>query len=234
MKKLLLGLGLVVCALGCAGQTDTVDLHYNGLLIVVDTSMIEKGKLKDNLPFGNIIYGNPEIMSDRILLDSTKTMIAQKTSNPLGYCYYEWKNKKHSKTYEEIQFPKLKFKTIIFYSDSGSAIEQQTECPLPFLITYSKNRWQTVDRIRIQLNQKEADSLIKTYNFPKDKMFFGTKFWTEISFYDNGEIKSIGTVITGMNEPEANKYRIGTWDFYNLKGELEKKETFTTIKKINE
>jgi hypothetical protein len=68
------------------------------------------------------------------------------------------------------------------------------------------------------------------HNIPKEKMYFGTKFWTEINFYDNQKIKSTGIIITGIYEPQANQYKIGTWFYYNSRGQLSNKETIFSIK----
>lgn len=213
---LILTISLTVC-----GQ-DTTAIHHKGLFFIKDSGSVTND-------IGDCIFCNPEIMTDRILLDSIKTMIARKTSSHLGYVYNEWRSSKYNKTYEEIHFPSLDFKMATYFSDLGETIEQITNSSSSYSLLYSDNRSKTVNRVRVQLSSQSADSLVRVFNIPKDKIFSDTKFWTEINFNENGEIESTGIIVTAIREVENNIYKIGTWSYYNSAGLPIKSEIFTTI-----
>ncbi len=224
MKKLIL-IFVLFFSLVANGQ-DTISLPYKLLPYPYnDVAFMIKDSGEITNDIKDCILCNPEIMNDRILLDTTKTMISRKTSNPLGYIYYDWRSPKRSKTYEEIFLKELNFKTMIFYSDSGATIEQRTYCSVPYTIFYYENNLQTIEKIRIQFNQQSTDSLIKTYNISRERILDVTRFWTEVNFYDNGEIKSTGIIITGMKNLNEDEYKVGRWMYYNSKGQFINKDT---------
>ena len=209
MKNLILVFVIFFSLVANGQDTTSLPYHYKGVAFIIKDS----GGIND---IGDCIFCNPEIMNDRILLDTTKTMLTRKTSNPLGYIYYEWRSPKHNKTYEEIFLKELNFKTMMFYSDSGATIEQRTYCSVPYTVFYYENKLQTIEKIRIQFNQQATDSLIKTHNISQERILNVTRFWTEVNFYDNGKIKSTGIIVTGMK----NMDKIGTWLYYNSKGQI--------------
>lgn len=224
LSVLLLFSGLVY------GQSDTVNLFYNGLTMVTDNPFSNS--------LGDCIFCNPEIMQDRILLDSTKTMIARKKSNPFGFTYYEWRNKDHSKTFEQLNFPFLNFQSIIFYSDSGAIIEQRSESSNPFQVFYSNNHWSTIKKIRIRLTDQASDSIIKQYSLPQNLVnsiykYGSMRLWQEINFYFNGNLKSSGTFILSQYGTFSN-CKIGKWFYYSENGEVKENKVYTTVEKASE
>jgi hypothetical protein len=202
---------------------DTTAIHSHGMYLV-------KAKPIAN-DSGDCIFCNPEIMHDRILLDSNKVMIARKTSTDLGYTYYEWRNEKHAKTFEEIRVLSPSFKTSVYYSDSGTITRQKTECSSPFTIEYSTDSLKTIEKIRLRLNQQETDTVLdlfdlsayKPYAFQAGKTKPNTSLWKEITFYPSGKIKSTGVVVTSTFET-INNSRVGTWKYYDETGQLKFKK----------
>jgi hypothetical protein len=222
MRLIILGI-LILFARLAYGQRDTINLFYNGLTMIADTPFLN--------PKGDCIFCNPEIMQDRILLDSSKTMIARKKSNPLGFTYYEWRNKNHSKTFEQISFPSLEFQSIISYSDSGAISEQSTECSSPFQIFYLDDRWSTIGKIRIKLIAQKTDSITKLYALPKNLIspiykLGSLRLFQEINFYRNGNVESSGTFILSQYEKYSNR-KIGKWFYYNENGSFKANEIHT-------
>lgn len=215
--------------------------------------------IQEKIPFkkGDSVFCNPATMPDRIILDSAKKMIVKKTSNPLGYTYYEWRNKNNNlKTYEEIQIPYLKLKHATYYTDSGIVNPPDKNTFTPFCADYFRgptnikqkyNGLWIAERIRVSLSKQAVDSLLILYKSLKGKLLIGTKFWTELNFYENGKLQSTGILITGLKEstqntkekelidqmhaPE-NQFRIGVWRYYETSGELNNQETITILRKV--
>jgi len=221
----------------CYGQSDTIEIN-NGMYLIRNSLFSVKSP--NSPPQSNnfnstLVYGNPEFMDDRILLDSNKNLISLMANSNLGYAYYDWNNK-HSKTYEEIQVWKDKFKLINFYDTNGQQESQEVESTKPFKISYANNIWKKVNKIRIELDQHATDSLYEFFNLRKSSTLQGSelkpnaRFWKEINFYDSGKIKSAGIFITSSEE-DMDQCKIGTWSYYNLKGKLENQEEYKTLKK---
>lgn len=206
---------------------------------------------------GDCIFCNHETMPDRIVLDSTKKMIAKKVSNPLGYTYYEWRNISDRITYQEIQIPSLKYKLVTYYTDSGqvSPPEKNTFTNHgwvfyfrgPTNLKQKYNGLWIAEKVRVQLSKQATDSLLVLYKSVKGKVLPGTKFWTELNFYENGKLQSTGTVITGLKESSQvdkqkelsdqlhapdNQFRIGAWTYYHATGELNNQETISPMRKV--
>jgi hypothetical protein len=221
-------------------------IPWKGLYIIQD------GQIKE----GDCIFCNPETMPDRIVLDSSKKMIAKRTGNPLGYTYYEWKNKAYTKTYEEIQIRPLKYRSTTYYTDSGQVRPPEKNTfngGWHFYFRFPTNTKQRynglwiAEKIRVELSKQATDSLLASHKYLKGKLLIGTKFWTELTFYENGKLQSSGTLITGLKEssqgskdkeltdqlntPE-NQFRIGLWTYYDANGQLNNQETITTIRKV--
>jgi len=217
----------------------------NGFYVIQDS-----GKVKNS----DCIFCNPSSMPDRIVLDSNYRMVARKVSHPMGYTYYEWRNKENTKTYEEIHL--YNYRKSTYYSDSGSFSSPEKNTFISSHVGYSmaqKNNKQAYNglwkalKIKIQLNKKATDSIIELYKISKDMIVEKTKIWNEVIFHETGKIKSSGVMITGLKEKEENRvdnlrlpinnhgpinqYKIGLWYYYNEKGNLYYKEHILKIKK---
>lgn len=216
------------------------------------TILQDSGIVKSN----DCIFCSPETMPDRIVLDSTNRMVARKISNTLGYTYYEWRNKKYTKTYEEIQLPKYKFKHATYYTDSGTINPPEKNTNNPSYIAYSMappnykkpyyGVWKA-EKVQIQLSQSASDSVLKLYNVYKGMITKKTSTWHEINFNENGNLKSNGLVIIDLKETEAsknetiplqdnyrkppNRFKIGSWQYFNEKGNPSHREQILKIRK---
>lgn len=251
IRKLFVLLLTVIYALPTFAQQSEL-IPVNGYYIIQNKPAFKKG---------DCIFCNPETMPDRIILDSTKKMIAKKVSNPLGYTYYEWRNTLPTpnapKSYEEILIRSLKFKYVGYYTDSGKVFPQDKNTSQPNWVFYFlgptnlKQRYNGLwiaEKVRVQLSKQATDSMLVLYQSVKGKMLPGTQFWTELNFYENGKLQSTGNVITGLKESSQvdkqkelsdqihtpdNQFRIGAWTYYHATGELNNKETITPMRKVN-
>lgn len=239
MGRGLLLLFAVTISWGAFGQhADPVPV--NGYYIIQEKVTFKKG---------DSVFCNPETMPDRIILDSSKKMIAKKVSNPLGYTYYEWRNKEHTRTYEEIYIPGLKFKQVVYFTDSGS-VRPQDKNSLRSGWTYyfrtmpnPKQRYNGLwiaEKIRVELSKQDSDSILELHKYLKGKVMRGTAFWTELNFYENGKLASTGTLITGLKvgnienaRTPDNQFRVGLWAYYETNGQLNHTETIPVIRKVN-
>ena len=229
--RVLIKLILIVAATSSSAvfAQKNVPIPWKGMYIIQDSGA---------LIHSDCLFCNPETMKDRILLDSTKKMIARRTSNPYGYTYYEWRNKEYSKTYEEIQVWPLKFKSAQYITDSGTYSPKEKNTFTNSYISYFRapynkkepynGKW-TADRIQIQLTQRATDSIAKLYNNLKDSIGNGAILWSELNFHENGKIKSTGIIMFPgmglkkkheMKTPSTIRYKIGLWLYYDGSGRL--------------
>ncbi|MES2558623.1 MAG: hypothetical protein V4590_02715 [Bacteroidota bacterium] len=238
VKRRLILLVVLTTTLVAFGQ-QTNPVFVNGFYIIQEKMAFKKG---------DCIFCNPETMPDRIILDSSKKMIAKKTSNPLGYTYYEWRNKEHTRTYEEIQIPGLKFKQVAYFTDSGSVRPPDKNSLKSGWIFYfrtmpnPKQRYNGLwiaEKVRVELSKQASDSILALHQYLKGKVLPGTEFWTELNFYENGKLASTGTLITGLKEGSLeqkktpdNQFRIGPWSYYEASGQLNNRETITPIRRV--
>ena len=219
----------------------------NGFYILQDSGIVKKN---------DCVFCNPETMPDRIVLDSNLKMVARKMSNPMGYTYYEWRNKQHTKTYEEIFLHKYDFLKSTYYTDSGSFSPPNKNKHLSSWVHYSlasyNNKqpfngvWKAI-RVETELSHHASDSVFNLYKIPKDQITKGTKIWDVLNFNESGTIKSYGLIVTGVKEKDANKegvialpanarrpiiqYKIGVWHYCGDKGQKTFKENISTMRK---
>lgn len=204
-----------------------VTIPWKGIYIIQDSGV----KIT-----GDCIFCNPESMPNRIILDSTKRMVARKTSHPFGYSYYEWRNKDYSKSYQEFQLLHVNFKSASYFTDSGHFDPKEKNTFVNSYLSYFRNPLNkkephngtyTADRIQIQCNQRAADSLLNRYPNLKDSIRHGARFWYEFNFYENGHLKSNGIVLISRLENLGNyerakplvlRYKIGLWLYYDARG----------------
>jgi hypothetical protein len=237
-RTLLLVAALFVSRVVLGQHTEPV--AANGYFVIQDKVAFKKG---------DSVFCNPATMPDRIILDSSKKMIAKKVSNPMGYTYYEWRNKEHTRTYEEINIPGLKLKQVIYFTDSGSIRPVEKNSVRSCWTYYFRampnpqqryNGLWIAEKVRVELTKPETDSILDVHKYLKGKVMRGTEFWTELNFYENGKLASTGTVITGLKEGNAestqktpeNEFRVGQWTYYEVNGQLNQKEIITTIRKV--
>jgi hypothetical protein len=215
--------------------------------------VIQKG---GNLQKESCIFCNPETMPDRIVLDSSKRMIGKKSSNPYGYTYYEWRNQKYQKSYEEIRIDFLHYSKATYFTDSGQVRvigkNSYSQGEVFYLREYYNpqkrynGEW-IAERVIVDFSPAQCDSFYKLYKIPQTMITLKTKCHYELSFYKNGHIKSFGTIITNLRQPHAtgakdqftdtpqtmdNRYRIGYWRYFDEQGLLMQEETFLQLRKI--
>jgi hypothetical protein len=220
----------------------TITIPWKGMYVIQDSGT----KI-----LGDCVFCFPENMPDRIILDSTRKMIARRTSNPFGFTYYEWKNKEYTKTYQEIQLPCFNFKSASNFTDSGSFSPKEKNTFINDFISYYRTPYNkkepynglwTAEKVQIQLKQHATDSMVNRYQFLKDSIRHGAHLWTEINFYENGKIKSMGTIMfpgsgalkkNDSKPHSAYRYKIGLWLYYDFKGRQYKKDNIQKPIKID-
>jgi hypothetical protein len=214
--------------------------------------------IQNKVPFrkGDSIFCNSSTMPDRIVLDSTKKMIAKKVSNPFGYVYYEWKRKDGLKTFEDIVISSAAFREVVFYTDSGTIRPDQFNTNNLGEISYFKgltnpkkryNAFNSAKQILVQLPQHSVDSVVKRYNISKHKLLPKTEWYTAFNYYESGHLQSTGLLVKGLNDkkqmgqekqnhslkdqkPPSNCYTIGEWLYFDEVGKQFYKEILTELK----
>ncbi|MES2780615.1 MAG: hypothetical protein V4651_12020 [Bacteroidota bacterium] len=229
---------LITSLIGFGQNTDLIPV--NGFYIIQERVTFKKG---------DCVFCNPETMPDRIILDSSKKMIAKRTGNPLGYTYYEWRNRGNDRrSYEEIYIQSLKYKSVSYFTDSGIVRppEKNTSRYNDWVYYFigspnSKQRYNGLwiaKKVRVELSKQTTDSLMTMHKYLKGKVLVGTKFWTELNFYENGKLQSTGTLITGLKEGSTdqantpdNQFSVGLWTYYEINGQLNQTETISPIRR---
>lgn len=199
------------------------------------------------------VFSNPSAMPDRIILDSTKRMVAKKVSFPFGYTYYEWKRKDGFKTYEEIHIPSVGYRKCKYFTDTGD-VEPPSKNSLNASIDYFRsmpnpkfryNGFNIAEKIYISLNKQTVDSFVTQYKISKAKLLPKTIWYSTFFFYENGHIKSTGILVTDLKEANLstkgsgiienttqNQFKLGEWLYYDEQGNLMNKEVITTLKRL--
>lgn len=214
-NRLLLSAFLLTCSWAAWGQR-LEPIPWKGMYVIQ-----KKGQPKE----GENIFENRATMPDRTILDSSKQMIARKTGSPYGYIYYEWKNRGHKKSFQEIVIDKPRMKVTTYYTDSGQVTSDNTIWTFYFV---SNNPLDLVEGIRAPVSKTVSDSLSKVYKVPVDLLAKG-KFWTAYNFYESGTIKSTGLVFM-VSGKEA--YQIGKWLYYDGNGQLNRAEDIRQLRKL--
>lgn len=233
MKKVLLVWMLFLSANQVVYSQKSITIPWKGMYVIQDSGTQIKG---------DCIFCHPENMPDRIILDSTRKMVARRTSNPLGYTYYEWRNKEYTKTYQEIQLPRFNFRSASYFTDSGSYSPKEKNSFVNDFISYYRtpvnkkepyNGVWTAELIQVKLGQTASDSMVSKYPMLKDSINHRAHLWFEVNFYENGKIKSMGTIMfpgkdvnkSIENSPHPTyRYRIGLWLFFDSRGKQYQKQ----------
>ncbi len=235
MRRIKIVLVLTLLSNLLFGQGDTILSEYQGqeIKILLDTN--SRSFKHFYSPFSNfsdiglIIFGNPEILIDRTIWDANNRIIAKKVSSEYGYVYYEWRAKQNGiKTFEQIQFYPMHFKSTLFLNDSGIVNEQDIVTDAPYTrVSYFNDNLRMVEVIQIALMDEQADSNLSVLNIISSKIIVNknTILWTKYNFHKNGNIKSTGLYITSNVEGIKNG-QVGLWIYYDNNGKFVK-ETFT-------
>lgn len=208
----------------------------------------DSGKISSN----DCVFCDPETMPDRIILDSTYRMVARKINTAFGYTYYEWRNTNYTKSFQEIYVSKYNFLESCSLTNEGNICAPEKNnnksSHIAFeLESFNKKKpyngiWKA-KTIKIQVDKKASDSILKLYHVPKAKISDKTKIWDVIKINENGQIKSAGLQISGIKETQENApspfkdrqpnyyYKIGFWQYYNDLGKKTFKENIKEIRK---
>jgi hypothetical protein len=246
MKHILLIITLLIYS---KADAQTVTTKLNNYTIIQNKGAVQKI---------DCAFCNHRTISDRVVLDSAGVMVARRITNPYGYTYYEWRNKNYQKSFEVLVVNIKGFLTTAYFTDSGQFLPPGQNHFIPSNIHYYRQYYErrlpyngdwTAERITIEMSKNENDSMYKLYKIPENKRTAYTKFHYELSFHRNGQIKSFGTIITGLKQTTAatqsntytdtpktdqSVYSIGKWILYNEQGLLQQEVLFNTLRKIRE
>lgn len=246
MKRFLLIIILLTYSKADA-QTETS--KWNNYTIIQNIGAVQKT---------DCAFCNHRTMSDRIVLDSAGVMVARRITNPYGYTYYEWRNKNYQKSFEVLVVNIKGFISCVYFTDTGQFYPPSQNRFIPSHVSFYRQYYErrlpyngdwTAERITIEMSKNENDSMYKLYKIPDNKRTAYTKCHYELSFHKNGQIKSFGTIITGLRQTSAatqsnmytdtpktdqSVYSIGKWIFYNEQGLLQQEVMFNTLRKIRQ
>lgn len=245
MKRLLIVLSFLPTAGTPVSAQSSEPVPANGFYVIQPKVTFKKG---------DAVFCNPATMPDRIILDSSKKMIAKRTGFPMGYTYYEWRRKDGFKTYEEISIPTAGYIASVYFTDSGdirpasknsvngAAIDYYKTMPNP---RFRYNGFNIARQVYVPVGVQSTDSLVRRFNIPTAKITSQTIWYAFVSFYENGNIQSTGTVVTNLKVPETvakpgspgiinstarNRFKIGEWIYYDERGYELNKEVITTLR----
>jgi len=210
------------------GQIDTI-AWTNGNFLITDSMAIPnqlnlKYSLESDFSF-ETIYGNPEVIEDRLIVDSNYNYLSNQVNNLYGYTYYEF-NGSGVKIYEEVQYFDLECKISTSYNKQGFIIYQKFESKKSIITHYYDTIYQPIKTLLIELNDIETDSLIARYSLESNDSFVGKpKIYIGLEYYKNGKVKARGTVVTPSLQ-NGVKYRIGSWEHFDIHNEIIKEKEY--------
>ncbi len=169
--------------------------------------------------FECLIYGNPVYVIDRKVLDKNKNLISLKTTNELGYTYYDW-DSLGQKKFEEIYFYNIPFLQKTYFIKGNTTIEKTLKTDAKFhQIKYFEDSLNKIEFVRLSYNKVDADSIIKKEKLEIDSSLVYEKDYfvcLEIAFNNLGKVICSTYYLESQNHLNLYSFNFGVLHKYEL------------------
>jgi hypothetical protein len=194
------------------------NIHGDSITVIFDYSCY-KYKHFDKFLDG-LIYGNPVFVTDRKVLDKNKNLISLKTTNELGYTYYDW-DSLGQKKFEEIYFYNIPFLQKTYFIKGNTTIEKTLKTDAKYhQIKYFEDSLNKIEFIRLSYNKVDADSIIKNEKLEIDSSLVYEKDYfvcLEIAFNNLGKVICSTYCLESLNDLKLRSFNFGVLHKYESK-----------------